>query len=294
MNSTVKKILKWVGILLLVWIVGSLALLKYIGAWSVFFPSHAHETVAPEIPASVELPAILVFTKTNSFRHKEAIEAGAVFFEQLAQAQGWSMFHTENGAVFNAEDLSRFAVVIFHNASGDILSQEQQLAFQTWLQDGGGWLGVHAAGDGSHQDWPWYVENLLGAKFTAHPMDPQYQVADVTNEMPDHPVMTGLPKNWQHEEEWYSWERSPRGKDFTILVSIDEQSYSPIQKILGAENDLRMGDHPVVWNRCIGEGRAIYSALGHQAKAYEDSKHKQLLENAITWAMDTQVCKGNP
>jgi type 1 glutamine amidotransferase len=294
LNLTVKKVLKWLGILAVIWLVGSLAFVKYIGAWGIVFPSHAHETVPPDIPAEVQAPAILLFTKTNSFRHKEAITAGTVFFESLAKQQGWSLFHTENSAVFNADDLSRFAVVIFHNASGDTLSDDQQLVFQAWLQAGGGWIGVHAAGDGSHTDWPWYVENLLGVNFTAHIMGPQFQTARVSNERPQHRVMQQLPEAWPHEEEWYSWDESPRGKGFTILASIDEESYSPVQKIAGAENDLRMGDHPVIWSRCIGEGRSLYTALGHQAQAYDNAQYTVLLENAIAWAMKTQACQETP
>jgi len=54
------------------------------------FPSHQHETVAPVIPDTVTPGAVLVFTKTNSFRHKEAIPAGVTFFQSLAIEKGWS------------------------------------------------------------------------------------------------------------------------------------------------------------------------------------------------------------
>ncbi len=290
MKAVVIKILKVLAVLLVLWVLATVGWLLYSGAWNVIFPSHKHETVAPVIPDSVQPPAILVFSKTNSFRHVEGIEAGARFIKSLADERGWSVFHTENGAVFNTEDLSRFEVVMFHNASGDTLSKDQQLAFQDWLQAGGGWVGVHAAGDGSHKDWPWYVENLIGADFTAHPMNPQFQVADVRNERPHHPAMAALPATWQHEDEWYSWEESPRQKGFTILVTIDESSYTPVQKVMGAENDLRMGDHPVVWSRCVGSGRSIYSALGHAAKAYDNAEHQRLLEGALSWAMNSEAC----
>ena len=36
-----------------------------------------------------------------------------------------------------------------------------------FLEDGGGWIGIHAAGDGSHKDWRWYVETLIGSDYTA-------------------------------------------------------------------------------------------------------------------------------
>ncbi len=94
----------------------------------------------------------------------------------------WGVFHTENGAVFNASDLARFAAVVFLNASGDVLDEAQEHAFQAWLEAGGGWLGIHSAGDDSHLAWQWYRDNLIGATFIAHPMNPQFQRATVVLE----------------------------------------------------------------------------------------------------------------
>jgi type 1 glutamine amidotransferase len=286
----VKKVLKVLLVLVVLWIVGSLGYIAWIGAWGILFPSHAHETTPPQIPLELRSPAVLLFTKTNSFRHKEGIEAGVQTIEALAEKRGWALFHTENSAVFNNDDMARFDVVMSLNTSGDILSGTQQGVFQDWLQAGGGWVGVHSAGDGSHQDWPWYVQNLIGANFTAHILGPQLQTADVINEMPAHRVMRHLPNQWLHEEEWYSWEESPRGKGFTILARIDEDSYTPVQKAFGREVDLRMGDHPVVWARCVGLGRSVYSALGHSAAAYASVEHQLLLEAAILWSMDKTAC----
>jgi type 1 glutamine amidotransferase len=105
----------------------------------------------------------------------------------------------------------------------------------------------------------------------------------------DHPVLRGLPDIWQHEEEWYSWEKSPRAEGFTILATIDEDSYSPVQKFMGEERDLHMGDHPVVWTNCIGEGRSVYTAMGHKAEAFEQSQVLLLIENALTWLIEASA-----
>ena len=97
-----------------------------------------------------------------------------------------------------------------------------------------------------HLEWQWYRDNLIGATFTAHIMGPQFQTAAVVLENHQHPVLRGLPDIWQHEEEWYSWERSPRTEGFTILATLDENSYLPVADFMGKQWDLRMGDHPVV------------------------------------------------
>ena len=179
----------------------------------------------------------------------------------------------------------RFDAVVFQNASGDMLSTEQELAFQQWLEGGGGWLGIHAAGDGSHAGWSWYMEKLIGAEFTAHIMGPQFQNATVVLENQEHPALRDIPDIWEHEEEWYSWASSPRAGGFTILATVDEGSYSPVQKFMGRERDLSMGDHPVVWSSCPGQGRAIYSAMGHQAKAFENPQYRKLLKNSLAWLL---------
>lgn len=280
-----KKFLKWLLIILLVLIVLVLIALKWSGAWSAIFPSDSHDTVAPALPSELQKPAVLLFTKTNGFRHEEGIDSGVELFKTIASTRSWGLYHTENGAVFNANDLQSFDAVVFHNATGDMLSDEQELAFQSWMEAGGGWMGTHAAGDGSHVGWDWYMENLLGATFTAHIMGPQFQQALVKVEQSDHPAVHGLPIEFSHTEEWYSWEESPRKKGFNILATIDENSYDPTQRILGANNDLRMGDHPVVWTNCIGEGRSLYSTLGHAADSYKPPEHQRLLEDSLAWVI---------
>ena len=193
------KFLKILVLLTSIMAMVALAAIWQVGAWNLVFPSVHHDTVAPQLPPSLASPGILLFTKTNGFRHRDGITGGAAFLEGAARERGWGIFHTENGAIFNERDLQRFQVVIFLNASGDMLSAEQEAAFEAWLQDGGGWLGVHSAGDSSHEGWQWYRDNLIGADFTAHIMGPQFQTATVLTESKDHPVVKDMPDTWQHE-----------------------------------------------------------------------------------------------
>ena len=103
-------------------------------------------------------------------------------------------------------------------------------------------------------------------------------------EQPEHPVMTGLPKDWNHEEEWYSWHSSSRLGGVNVLATVDESTYTPVQKLLTSENDLRMGDHPVVWINCVGSGRSLYAAMGDNGDAFEVLAYRTLLDNGLAWA----------
>lgn len=270
-------------------VVGSLGFIQWIGAWNIVFPSHVHETTPPEIAANFGEGArlrVLLFTKTNSFRHGDGIAGSTRLFGQLAKKRGWALFPSENSALFDAAHLARFDVVVFANASGDLLSDAQEQAFETWLEGGGGWIGIHAAGDGSHQAWSWYQDTLIGGLFTAHILGPQTQEARVVVENTSHPVTQGLPAEFRHSEEWYSWAESARARGFDVLLRVDESTYEPFQRFFGNERDLRMQDHPIVWSRCVGKGRALYSAMGHWANAYENPSYARLLENAVGWAGD--------
>lgn len=251
----------------------------------VFFPSSDHDTEPPDVPEMMR-PSILVLSKTNGFRHEEAIPAGLTALEAIGKRRGWSTFATENGAVINDDDLAKFDVVVFHNTSGPILSEDQEKALRTWIEGGGGFVGLHGAGGDPSYEWDWYVDELIGAQFDGHPMGPQFQEATVVVEDRDHPASKHLPEKWVRTDEWYSFEESPRAKGVRVIATLDESTYQPELNILGVfSTDLRMGeDHPVIWSRCIGDGRAFFSALGHQAGAYEEELYVGVLEGGIAWA----------
>jgi len=49
--------------------------------------------------------------------------------------------------------LKKYAAVVFLSTTGNVLNDEQQVAFQKFIQAGGGYVGVHAATD-TEYDWP--------------------------------------------------------------------------------------------------------------------------------------------
>ena len=282
------RILKWILIALLVVVIG---LAIWIGpkAYSALHPSHEHDKMAPAVPASFPNHAVLVFSKTNGFRHDEAIVAAGLMFRELAAKQRWSVYETENGAVFSPDVLARFKVVVFSNASGDMLANDQRAALQSWMEAGGGFVGIHAAGDDSHKDWAWYYNQVIGTKFVGHSLWPHLAVATVHVEAADHPVMAGLPAVWNREDEWYSFDKSVRGKPgFRVLATLDEATY---ERGGPGSAKLSMGkDHPIVWSHCQAKGRVIYSALGHTGESYAEAPFRTLVTNAVTWAMRSEPC----
>lgn len=284
MVRKVLKIVMWV-VLALILFVAVQAARNWDTIQRVFLGGlHVHETVPPQVPADLPRPAILVFSKTNAFRHEEAIPAASAMFKALAKEKGWGLFETENGAAFTPEILARFDAVVFSNTSGDVFDAKQQAAFKGFVENGGGWVGIHAAGDNSHEGWPWYVENVIGTHFIGHPLSPQFQLATVRVEDRSHPATAHLAPEWQRTDEWYSFDKSPRGKPgLGVLATLDEKTYK--QEGPFGQN-LSMGaDHPIMWTRCVGKGRALYSALGHTAASFSEPEYRQALAGALEWVL---------
>lgn len=243
------------------------------------FRDPVYDQDAPQ-NVSVESPAILVFDKTNGFIHKDAIPAANDLLARLAEANGWNIYHTDNAAIHNATDLRKFDVIVWNNVSGDVLTEAQRQAFESYLRSGGGYVGLHASGGDPEYAWSWYVNDVIKAQFKGHPMFPQKQSATLIVDAPEDPIVAHLPHTWVMADEWYSFDKSPR-PGVEVLLSIDEASYSP--KMVGV--DISMGkDHPMMWKHCLGKGRAFYSALGHYAEIYSDANYSRVVEQAIAWA----------
>src|SRR5580698_593895 len=118
-----------------------------------------YETIPPDLPA-MKPTAILIFTKTNGFRHGDSIAAGTKALVDLISNRGWSSFVTDNSAVFNQAQLAKFKAVICNNTSGNNLLPAQQAAFTQYMTDGGGFVGIHASGGDPSYKWRWYVDTL--------------------------------------------------------------------------------------------------------------------------------------
>lgn len=238
----------------------------------------------PAIPADLPRPAILVFSKITGFRDVPSVNAAEAALKGIAARHGWGVVFTDRGGVFNARDLAKFDAVVWNNVSGDALTTPQRAAFRRYVEQGGGYAGMHGSGGDPQFFWDWYADTLIGARFIGHPMNPQFQEARVVVDAKDHPATFGLPREWRMTEEWYSFDRSVRSLPRTqVLASLDESTYRP-GEAFGARK-MAMGDHPLAWTRCIGRGRSFYSAIGHRPENYSQPESVKLLDQGIAWAM---------
>ncbi len=270
------------GLILSLFIAAGLFLYKIGDGFDSF------EKVPPEIRISESTNAILVFSKTNGFRHTEAIEASIPMYDSLSKVNGWQIFVTENAAIFNDEQLILFDVVIWNNATGRNLTEEQRGAFKRFIERGGGFVGVHGAGDFSHS-WDWYEDEVICAHFSHHNLDtqPVSSVLSMEKDTSYSEIYSGLKEQLNHADEWYVFSDNPREKGVNVLYTVDESLFDPSGNLgfLVTDKGFGMGDdHPIVWYHELGESRVFYSALGHHAGVFQDANMNRMLENAIRWA----------
>ena len=272
------KILGWtlLTFVVLLFAAGSLFIYKVKNGFPV-----SYESEKPSISIPADKPAILLFSKTTGFRHGESIDASSLVLRSLCHKNpSWYLYETEAGGIFNSEQLAQFEVVIFNNSTGRVLDDAQQAALEKYVENGGTLMGIHGAGDDSHH-WDWYEKNLLGTKFSHHPLNPQFQKAQVS--LQDTTFSSGLSKSFEGTDEWYVFLNQP--KDATIVYSIDGDKILPSGNMLWMKDkNFGMGkNHPVAWYKKAGKGKTFYTSMGHSKEVWANPNFVSLIEEAIKW-----------
>ena len=244
--------------------------------------------LASVVALAAEPNRALVFSKTAGFRHKDSIPLGNELLAKQFKAAGLEVDITEDAAVFTAENLAKYRAVAFMSTTGDIMSdvvakdaskeakdaaakaaEPRRAAFQAWLENGGAFVGVHAASDTEYK-WPWYGK-MIGGYFAGHP---KIQPATLRPVIKDHPSTKHLPDEWKRKDEWYSFRNLQ--PDNVVLILLDEKTYE------GGKN----GDyHPIAWCKDVVKGRMFYTAGGHTKESFSEPEFVQHLNGGLIWAL---------
>ena len=128
--------------------------------------SSTSPTSASTVSSGVPTFAVLVFSRTEGFRH-DSIPAGIAAIQQQGRQLSFSVDAGENPGAFTDESLARYKAVVFLSTTGDVLNGAQQASFERFIHNGGGFVGVHSAAD-TEYEWPFYGA-LMGAYFAGHP-----------------------------------------------------------------------------------------------------------------------------
>ncbi|HNG42450.1 MAG TPA: ThuA domain-containing protein, partial [Cyclobacteriaceae bacterium] len=209
---------------------------------------------------------ILVFSKTNGFRH-ESIADGKLALIELGKKNGFAVDTTEDAAAFHEKNLKRYRAVVFLNTTRDVLNPIQQTDFKRFIEAGGGFVGLHAAAD-TEYEWPWYGK-LVGAYFNGHPPGTAEAKIKMVKQFGD-----SLPNEFSATDEWYNYKTIH--PDINVVYNLDESTYT------GGTNGT---DHPIAWYHEFEGGRAFYTGLGHTKEAYHNAVFLKLVLSGIEYAI---------
>ncbi|MGV3588682.1 MAG: ThuA domain-containing protein [Adhaeribacter sp.] len=218
--------------------------------------------------ASTKTPRILVFSKTAGWKHS-SIPNGVAALQKLGQENNIRVDTTKNSRYFTQDSLQNYQAVIFLSTTMNVLNAQQQVAFERYIQAGGGFVGVHAAAD-TEYEWPWY-NKLVGAYFVSHPHN---QTATVNVLDKSHPATAGLPDKWQRLDEWYNYKSI--NPNIKVLANLDESTY---------QGGINGEKHPIIWYHDYDGGRSFYTGLGHTEESYVDPVFLGHLLGGIKYAM---------
>jgi type 1 glutamine amidotransferase len=226
------------------------------------------------------MPAIRVTLLTDSkgFVHdvvKPRAEDGTTLvqraFEELAMASGGRLEVSTltNARDVTAERLARTDVLALYT-SGDITFPGRGVAdIDAWVRNGGGLLGVHAATTTLQKD-PAFVK-ILGGRFNGHPWGANESVTLKVHD-PHHPVVAMWPTGLAITEEIY-WHLDFDPTTVRVLMSLDMQ-----------RTPLKRAQHvPIVWCKQYGNGRVLYTSLGHREDVWASDRFRAHLVAAIGW-----------
>lgn len=169
--------------------------------------------------------------------------------------------------------LARSRLLVTYTA-GPFLDDTQSAVVQSWLKEGGRWLGLHgtsggrAAPVGGDRRKRRMVKTahhaVLGAFFLNHPPVRRFRV-DVTDRR--HPLTRGLPESFEVADELYLIElQHPETTRVLLTTQLDKDPSPPGFGFVYERDTSALTDgcnRALGFTRDVGAGAVAYIALGH-------------------------------
>ena len=157
--------------------------------------SHTHERVSHIVlDFCDELYSIYKETFKKSFSDISFItkefSLATDFFKKLNYGDGFILDITTDFSDYTYDKLKDYQVVVMLNASPN--TPQSRRAFEEYMENGGGWMGFHAAAyNDKNTRWPWFVRFLGGGVFLCNNWPPQPVLVEADTQA--HPVTQNLP-----------------------------------------------------------------------------------------------------
>jgi uncharacterized protein len=215
---------------------------------------------------------VMMLRHSAGFEHSYLPNA-EVALKELARDSGlFNVITTHMCERITAESLKPNHVLVFATTGELPFKDDQKQAILDFVRRGNGFVGIHNAADSCYQ-WAEYGE-MLGGYFSGHPWT-QRIWAKVEDS--DHPATRHLGPAVTFHEEVYTFKNWDR-KSTRVLMSLDPESV-----------DLSKGNRPdhdyaLAWCHPYGQGRVMYTALGHPDELWYQPWFRRLILGCLTWA----------
>ncbi|MFG3298116.1 ThuA domain-containing protein [Micromonospora chersina] len=122
------------------------------------------QTLAPTPAAAAEAaPAVKVLVFHGPVdKQDDPVTKATATIRELGEQQGFTVDDSADPAVFSFGNLARYRAVVFLSANGVTLDDAQEAAFQAYVKNGGGFVGVHDAAR-AQPDSSWFT-GLIGTR----------------------------------------------------------------------------------------------------------------------------------
>ncbi len=211
-------------------------------------------------------------------RHSEGFEHAFLPHAEVAikkLGRGSGLFETVTTArsrLITAEELADYDVLVFATTGELPWGESQKQALLDFVRGGKGFVGIHNATD-TFYEWSEYGR-MVGGYFAAHPWT---QRVTVNVEVPDHPAAAMLGESFEVYDEIYTFKNWERDRT-NVLMSLDNDS---VDLTKGTRED---HDYALGWYHPYGEGRVIYTALGHPPELWGEEWFLKHVFECIKWA----------
>ena len=260
--------------------------------------------------------SVLLFTKSSGFEHaviktsngNPSIAETAI--RGFSSQNKFDLTASKDGRIFDSKEFHEYAAVVFFT-TGDLtqegtdknppISPQGKQAFLDAIQNGLGFVGIHAASNTFHtQPDPQDLSNryiahgeqsdpylrMLGGEFIIHGQakDPRLQTANVIINDPKFPGLDGVQSPVSLMEEWYSMKDF--APDLHVICTLDTSTMNGLA--------YKRAPYPVVWARMNGRGKVFYNAIGDRAENWQNPFHLNLLAGGIRWAIGDASASVSP
>ncbi len=214
---------------------------------------------------------ILMLRHSAGFEHTFLPDA-EVTLKQLGREHDWGVRTTHKLEAVSAKALEELDVLVFATTGDLAFSDEQRQAILAFVRGGKGFVGIHNAADSCY-DWPEYGE-MLNGYFAGHPW---HEEVNVIVEDTAHPATAHLGASFRVTDEIYTFKEYSRDRTH-VLMRLDNESVD-ISKGNRDDKDYALG-----WCHSYGQGRVIYTGLGHPDALWYEDWFRQHIVGCLQWA----------